>query len=171
LIFLPINDTLGIIPLYEPDPASPLPVAMITDFITSDQTDSSPSEKQPIHRPRHLPSNWCQFLLQHLPFSWDTLKLLSREAKTPFDWVDNLLLHSSIKVFRLIGVQYFFVVCEFSPVVVGVCAIFLGFISFLTLPRFLSRYTPESLVFISTLGTITAFTALSVAGMLVCFSS
>jgi hypothetical protein len=160
LIFAPVNDTLGIIPKYEP-------------VTVSDPSSSSPPEHSPLSLPqsppsplrqRHLPPDWKRFFIDHLPLSWKSIELLFREASHPLDWAGNLLVHSSFKTLRLIIVQYFFVICEFGPLVVGACSILVGFISFLTLPSFLSRYTPESLVGLTVLGSSIGFLFLSAAG-------
>ena len=160
LIFVPVNDTLGIIPKYEPvivsDPPRLLP----------DDPPIFLSNHPLVPRERHLPSDWYRFFIDHLPVSWRSIQLLFREASHPLDWVENLLLHSAFKTLRLIIVQYFFVISEFGPLVIGACSIMLGLISFLTLPSFLSRYTSESLVCLTVFSSSVGFLFLSAAGEL-----
>lgn len=171
LIFFPIEDTLGIIPRYEPT-SSPGAVVQtsLPDLVNPnihDHHESIESIMSP-RRPkkRHLPTNWCSFFIQHLPFSWQTISLLSKEAKIPQDWLNNFLVQSAMKIIRLLLVQYLFVICDFGPLIVAGCAVFVGFVAFLTLPLFLSRFTPASLitasVFLSSLGLL----LLSIAGKL-----
>lgn len=75
-------------------------------------------------------------------------------------------MHTAMKALRLIIVQYFFAVCEFGPLVVGACSIMLGVISFFTLPFLLSRYTPDTLLGVTILGSSVGFMLLSAAGIL-----
>lgn len=113
---------------------------------------------------RHLPPNWMTFFIQHLPFSWQTISLLSKQAKVPQDWINNFLVQSAMKIIRLIILQYFFVVCNFGPLIVALFSIFIGFVAFLTLPIFLSRYTPDTLIFAAVLGSSIGLLSLSLAG-------
>lgn len=160
LIFIPLNDTLGIIPKYglisNLDTGTPSPI--------SNPNLTSALPLIPPFNQRHFPPDCYMFFLEHLPISWDTIKLLCKETSRPLDWVGNLLMHTAFKALRLIIMQYFFVVCDFPPLIVGACSILLGVISFFTLPFFLSRYTPETLLGLTALGSSVGFLLLSAAG-------
>jgi hypothetical protein len=169
LLLVPIDDTLGIIsPSYSPSAPLPSPDATVIPTSESDHqsiNDHAAVQQPSLGNPRHLPRDMAQFLAEHLPLSWKTIELC-RGTRQPWDWVGNLLVHSSIKTLRLLIVQYLFVICDFGPLVVGGCSIFLGLISFVTLPLLLSRYTSESLIGITLLGSSIGFLLLSAAGPL-----
>lgn len=137
LTFLPVDDTLG------------------------SKTDLS--EKFIIFGRRSVPVNFKKYMLEHFPISLSSIKLI-KEARFPYDWLTNFLMHSTSGVVNLIFIQYCLAVFDWTAVQAAGGVLTIGLCLGVLAPTFMHRYDPLPLAFY-TMGSFTVgLGLLSIAG-------
>lgn len=148
LVFLPVDDTLGI----KDSSASVTP----TGGSVSPRTTCCGTKRQ-------LPGSWKAYLWANFPINSHAYELILK-AKYPLDWLTNFLMHTTSGLLNLILIQYCLAVYNWSAVLASAAVLSVGICLGLFAPIFLHRFSPVPLAFYAMIIFTVGHVLLSISG-------